>query len=37
MKAKDSIIYLGGLLASDGRMGSELSRRLGAAAANLTQ
>ena len=37
VKEKDSIIYLGALLASDGRMGSELSRRLGAAAADFTQ
>ena len=31
------MVYLGGLLAADGRMGSELSRRLGAAAADFAQ
>ena len=36
VKEKESMVYLGGLLAADGRMGSELARRLGAAAADFT-
>ena len=34
VKEKDSIIYLGSLLSSDGRIGSELARRIGAATAD---
>jgi len=37
VKEKDSTVYLGGLLAANGRMGSEFSRRLGAAAADFAQ
>jgi hypothetical protein len=37
VKEKESMVYLGGLLAADGRMGSELARRLGAAAADFAQ
>ena len=37
VKEKDVMIYLGGVLSADGRVSSELSRRLGAAAADFTQ
>ena len=37
VREKESMVYLGGLLSADGRMGSELSRRLGAATADFTQ
>ena len=37
IKEKETMTYLGGLLAADGRMSSELARRLGAAAADFKQ
>ena len=36
VKEKDVLIYLGGVLSADGRVSSELARRLGAAAADFT-
>ena len=37
VKEKDVMVYLGGILSADGRISSELSRRLGAAAADFSQ
>ena len=37
VKAKEAMVYLGGLLSADGRCSTELSRRLGAAAADFEQ